>query len=176
MAKEMVHHPDHYQGKGGLEVWQVQEAFTADLKGVIAGDACALIKYACRWPKKNGVEDLKKIIEYANHLIQKLEEEKPAGTSNPNVNLAVLDVEIPSIAGAENILRQLKKIIDYHGRVTVEDFFDLVEVRSPIVDADKYGWTDLSEARVIPTSHGNYCFELPEVHQFTHFIKEKESN
>lgn len=75
MAKEMVHHPEHYQGKGGLEVWQVQEAFTADLTGVIAGDACALIKYACRWPKKNGVEDLKKIIEYANHLIEKLEEE-----------------------------------------------------------------------------------------------------
>ncbi len=78
MAKEMVHHPDHYQGKGGLEVWQVQEAFTADLKGVIAGDACALIKYACRWPKKNGIEDLRKIIEYANHLIKKLEEEQYA--------------------------------------------------------------------------------------------------
>lgn len=30
----------------------------------------SIIKYACRWRDKNGVEDLKKIIHYAEMLIE----------------------------------------------------------------------------------------------------------
>lgn len=75
MAKEMVHHPEHYQSKNGLEVWDVIESFTSDLSGVEAFDAGNIIKYACRWHSKNGVEDLRKVIEYANHLINHLEKE-----------------------------------------------------------------------------------------------------
>ena len=75
MAKEMVHHPDHYQSKNGLEVWDVIEAFTSDLSGVEAFDTGNIIKYACRWHHKNGVEDLKKVREYADHLINHLEKE-----------------------------------------------------------------------------------------------------
>ena len=51
------------------------EAFTADLKGIEATDTGNIIKYACRWKKKNGIEDLEKIIWYAHHLIDCLKEE-----------------------------------------------------------------------------------------------------
>ena len=79
MEKEMVKHPDHYQSDSGLEVWQVIEAFTSHLKGVEAFDTGNIIKYACRWKKKNkkdSIKDLKKIIEYAQHIIEYLEKEK----------------------------------------------------------------------------------------------------
>lgn len=78
MQKEMVSHPDHYQSETGLEVIDVIEAFTFDLDGIEAFDTGNIIKYICRWKKKNGIEDLKKAKFYLDHLIEheeKLEEE-----------------------------------------------------------------------------------------------------
>lgn len=69
----MVSHPPHYQGDNGLEVIDVISAFTSDLIGIEATDTGNIIKYACRWKKKNGVQDLKKIIWYAQHLIDTIE-------------------------------------------------------------------------------------------------------
>lgn len=65
---KMVSHPDHYQSNSGLEVIDVIEAFTANLKGIEATDTGNIIKYACRWKKKNGIQDLRKILWYTNHL------------------------------------------------------------------------------------------------------------
>lgn len=73
---DMVSHPPHYQSASGLEVIDVIDAFTADLTGIEATDTGNILKYACRWKKKNGVEDLKKIVWYAQHLIDKLENNK----------------------------------------------------------------------------------------------------
>ncbi|MCD8372113.1 MAG: DUF3310 domain-containing protein [Clostridia bacterium] len=73
---DYVNHPPHYQTKNGLEVIDIIEACTEDLKGVEATDTGNIIKYACRWKKKNGIEDLKKLIWYANHLINHLQKEE----------------------------------------------------------------------------------------------------
>ena len=73
---EMVSHPKHYQSKSGLEVINVIEAFTEDLKGIEATDTGNIIKYACRWKDKNGIQDIKKIIWYATHLLNHLEEKQ----------------------------------------------------------------------------------------------------
>lgn len=73
LEADMVNHPPHYQSKSGLEVIDVIAAFTDGLNGVEASTTANIIKYACRWKKKNGVEDLKKIVWYANYLINYLE-------------------------------------------------------------------------------------------------------
>lgn len=73
---EMVSHPGHYQSENGLEVIDVIEAFTKDLTGVEATDTGNIIKYACRWHKKNGIQDLEKILWYTTHLIKKLKEKQ----------------------------------------------------------------------------------------------------
>lgn len=49
---KMVSHPDHYISETGMEVIDVIEAFTFDLKGIEATDTANIIKYACRWKKK----------------------------------------------------------------------------------------------------------------------------
>lgn len=69
---KMVSHPDHYQSETGMEVIDVIEAFTFDLKGIEATDTGNIIKYACRWKKKNGIQDLEKILWYTQHLIDHL--------------------------------------------------------------------------------------------------------
>lgn len=73
----MVSHPDHYQSANGLEVIDCIEAFTAGLDGIEATDTGNIIKYACRWKKKNGIQDLEKIIWYTKHLIDHLRDKEP---------------------------------------------------------------------------------------------------
>ena len=65
---KMVSHPAHYQSETGLEVIDVIEAFTFDLKGIEATDTGNIIK----------IQDLEKIMWYTQHLIdhlRKLEKE-----------------------------------------------------------------------------------------------------
>lgn len=69
---KMVSHREHYMSKTGMEVIDVIEAFTDELKGVEATDTGNIIKYACRWKKKNGIQDLEKILWYTQHLIDHL--------------------------------------------------------------------------------------------------------
>lgn len=70
---KMVSHPSHYQSGSGLEVIDVIGAFTEGLEGIEATNTGNIIKYACRWKKKNGIQDLKKIMWYTQHLIEHLE-------------------------------------------------------------------------------------------------------
>ena len=70
-----VNHPDHYKTKTGLETIDVIEAFTDGLVGIEATDTSNIIKYICRWKKKNGLQDLKKAQWYLNHLINHVEKE-----------------------------------------------------------------------------------------------------
>lgn len=76
---DIINHPLHYQSKKGMEVIDVIEAFTEDLEGIEATDTGNIIKYICRWKKKNGIEDLKKIEWYLKHLINYLENKRKTG-------------------------------------------------------------------------------------------------
>lgn len=69
-----VQKPDYYINNN-IEVKDVIKAFTENLEGVKAFYAGNIIKYACRWNKKNGVEDLKKLMRYASLLIDELDGE-----------------------------------------------------------------------------------------------------
>ena len=71
----MVSYPDHYLTSTGLETIDVIEAFTSDLKGIEAVDTGQVLKYICRWKKKNGLQDLQKAMWYLTHLINYVEKE-----------------------------------------------------------------------------------------------------
>ena len=76
----MVSAPSHYQliPSKNVEVLDVIEAATDGLNGIYATDTGNILKYACRWHKKNGKQDVEKIIYYATHLLRKLEEAEEA--------------------------------------------------------------------------------------------------
>lgn len=71
----MVDHPNHYQTESGIEAIDVMEAFTEGMPGPLAVLTSNVIKYICRWHKKNGLQDLKKAQWYLNRLINKIEKE-----------------------------------------------------------------------------------------------------
>ena len=62
--------PSHYASDKGFEVFDVQEAFIHELKGMAASYWCNVVKYILRFQKKNGVEDLKKAKYYLEKLIE----------------------------------------------------------------------------------------------------------
>ena len=81
---DMVSHPSHYQSENGLEVIDVIEAFTSDLKGIEATDTGNIIKYICRWKNKNGLQDLKKAMWYLDHPIEHVEKMNKKNTTRSN--------------------------------------------------------------------------------------------
>lgn len=69
-AMEYVNHPVHY-AQGGMEVIDVIDAFTKECSGEEAFYVGNILKYVCRFKKKNGVEDLRKAEWYLAKLIEK---------------------------------------------------------------------------------------------------------
>lgn len=74
--ESLVSHPSHYQSDSGLEVIDVIKAFTSHLKGFEAIATANVIKYICRWKKKDGIRDLKKAKQYIDFLLNDMEKEK----------------------------------------------------------------------------------------------------
>lgn len=72
-SESRVAHPAHYQTSNGLETIDVMEAFTEDMAGYEAVCTSNVLKYICRWKKKNGLEDLKKAEWYLKRLIERVE-------------------------------------------------------------------------------------------------------
>lgn len=73
---KMVSHPNHYQTDKGLETIDVIEAFTSGLDGIEAFDTGTILKYMCRWKKKNDLQDLNKAMWYLTHLINHVKNNK----------------------------------------------------------------------------------------------------
>jgi len=73
MENDLVNHPTHYRTKNGLETIDVIEAFTDGLNGLEATHTGNVLKYMCRWKKKNGLIDLKKARWYLDRLIEQVE-------------------------------------------------------------------------------------------------------
>lgn len=72
-GKDNVVSPNHYVTDKGFEVFDVQEAFIHELKGMAASYWCNVVKYILRFQRKNGVEDLKKAKYYLEKLIEEEE-------------------------------------------------------------------------------------------------------
>lgn len=70
-----VEKPEHYNTNlpEGVEAIDIIAAQTEHLSGLRAVCHANLLKYALRWQKKNGVEDLKKGAFYLNRLIEEIE-------------------------------------------------------------------------------------------------------
>ena len=145
---KMVSHPEHYQSKNGLEVIDVIEAFTSDLNGIEATDTGNILKYACRWKRKNGVQDLKKIMWYTQHLIDHLEESKDHKTDDKIVlNICGLKVgdkiNIP-LGNLGTFMATLQKITDDEALFIFDDY---VAKRPMNEDGDNIGGYSQSDLK-----------------------------
>ena len=61
---------------------------------------------------------------------------------------------------AEEVLTHMDELIDMYGMVTVADLCDLVGESSAYTD-NRYGWTNIRNAKVVRERGGGYILELP---------------
>lgn len=156
---KMVSHPDHYQSESGLEVIDVIKAFTSDLKGIEATDTGNIIKYACRWKRKNGIQDLEKIIWYAQHLIDHLK----ATTKDKSI--------FETRKEAEEFLTECDNVLNEYGYLSVADVKILMGDNTNVIGDSYIGWTDLTDAKVVKIAEG-YIVVFPKETKFS----KKETN
>ena len=174
---DMVNHPDHYKTKSGLETIDVIEAFTDDLSGGEATNTGNVIKYICRWKKKNGLEDLEKARWYLNRLIdlvKKKEEESRTKNGPQGANVfcrSYNDIVFSNRGDAEEVLSEMLEILEHFEVVSVADLFDLAGFSFKYTD-EKYGWTNLQDARVERVC-GGYTIRLPKATNID-LMKKKE--
>ena len=174
---DMVNHPDHYKTKNGLETIDVIEAFTDGLNGGEATNTGNVIKYICRWKKKNGLEDLKKARWYLNRLIdlvKKNEEEGRTKNGPQGANVCFRsynDIVFSNRGDAEEALSEMLEILKHFKVVSVADLFDMAGVSCNYTD-NNYGWTNLQDARVERVYDG-YVIRLPRATKID-WVKKKE--
>jgi hypothetical protein len=70
------------------------------------------------------------------------------------------DIVFEDRGDAEYILDQLRDVLQRYRVARVSDMFELARQASPYT-ANRYGWTDLSMARVMPT-RGGYMIKMPK--------------
>ena len=137
---KMVSHPDHYQSANGLEVIDCIEAFTAGLDGIEATDTGNIIKYACRWKKKNGIQDLEKILWYTQHLIDHLRNKEAENCKSQKGYM--LPFEFILECDAKEALDNLMDMAKEDGYVTVADVYDVSDLSDWVVARDlSIGWS-----------------------------------
>lgn len=91
---------------------------------------------------------------------------KPAGytasaplSRQSRANHDFSDIIVETRVEAEEVIDHLIEMIKMYGTAKVSDLYDLVGLTGTFTD-DRWGWTDLREARVRPT-RGGYLLDLP---------------
>ena len=82
-----------------------------------------------------------------------------AGENRP-ANGGVKSILYRTRSDAEAVLRILYEQIDMYGEVSVMQFYDASDIDSQFPDA-KWGWTDLSSARIYPIP-GGFTIQMPK--------------
>lgn len=94
-------------------------------------------------------------VSYRNYYERDSREERCSERKRYNYDEILLD----SRGEAEEVLVKMDEIVDKYGTISVADFYELVGVSGNYTD-NKYGWTNIRDAKVIRTRDG-FIIKLP---------------
>lgn len=83
------------------------------------------------------------------------------GYSQPIERNSMDIYRLPSRVEAEEVLFNLRMLIDQYGHATVADYYEMIGKTGSYTD-NKWGWTSLAHARIERASGGGYYIELPK--------------
>ena len=84
----------------------------------------------------------------------------PRGRANHRFD----EITIPTRGEAEQILDTMLQLVDQYDSATVADLYDACGISRDHTDL-KWGWTDLTEARIEPARGGGYILDMPRAEQ-----------
>lgn len=98
-------------------------------------------------------------VSYRDYYDDKDRDRRPRSESRVSSRFDYDEIVIESRGDAEAVLDQLDDLIERYGYARVLDLYDAVELTPPYT-SNKYGWTDLRGAKVVPVRDG-FVFKLP---------------
>lgn len=121
----------------------ISDVFTNGIDMLLYGES--------RSKKKNQTS-----VSYKNYYERDNRDERYSERKRPyNYDEIVID----NRGEAEEVLARMDELIDVYGTVSVADFYELVGASGSYTD-NKYGWTNIRDARVVRTRDG-YIIKLP---------------
>ena len=121
----------------------ISDVFTNGIDMLLYGES--------RSKKKNQTS-----VSYKNYYERDNRDERYSERKRPyNYDEIVID----NRGEAEEVLARMDELIDVYGTVSVADFYELVGASGSYTD-NKYGWTNIRDARVVRTRDG-YIVKLP---------------
>lgn len=87
--------------------------------------------------------------------------QKPSANKKNSQTKGFQNLSFDFRADAENVLNKMKAEIEQFGLVSAGDMYDMADVSTDNFMLNKYGWTDLSNARVLRGADG-FMIDLPQ--------------
>lgn len=102
-------------------------------------------------------------ISYANYYNTPLQQPQQGNAQQRLTSMySYADIEFDRRADAETVLYRMMELLSMYHSVSVGDMFDLAGITSPNGYTDqKFGWTDVSMARVVPVGGKFRIYGLP---------------
>ena len=163
---KMVSNPSHYQTKSGLEAIDVIKAFTEDLTGYEAVATANVLRYILRWKKKNGIQDIEKVIWYATDLLEYLKglkkPEEIVDIDDLDLFLNYEELHFSSSSEMNEVAMQIYSAYQNWGKVTLYHLLSFLHL-NPDEDLLNYGW-DCLDKIVFKCSADNheYVISMPK--------------
>lgn len=98
---------------------------------------------------------------YSSSIARERDKDREADRRNRSA-LDYDDIEFASRGDAVLVLESMNDILDRYGVVSIGDYYDLAGWSNYNTCIHKYGWTNLSSAKVICTWNGRYIIEFPK--------------
>lgn len=109
--------------------------------------------------KKNGSK-----VSYQRYYEDRRDDRRDYGRPRAAGGFEYDDIIFETRGDADLVLDQLDASIATYGLVSVADLYDLAGITCPSYTANKYGWTDLRNAKSVRTRDG-YILQLPRTVQ-----------
>lgn len=98
-------------------------------------------------------------ISYRDYTNPSRRDERSYGSTRTASGYTYDDIVVETRGEAESVLARMDEIMEEYEQVRVADLYDLVGISGDYTD-NKYGWTNIRNARVVRTRDG-YKIEMP---------------
>jgi hypothetical protein len=98
-------------------------------------------------------------ISYRDYSNASRRDERSYGSTRTASGYSYDDIVVETRGEAESVLARMDEIMEEYEQVRVADLYDLVGISGDYTD-NKYGWTNIRNARVVRTRDG-YKIEMP---------------
>ena len=107
----------------------------------------------------NGKRPTADKISYRDYNNVSRRDDRSYGSTRTTSGYSYDDVVVETRGEAESVLQRMDEIMEEYEQVRVADLYDLVGISGDYTD-NKYGWTNIRNARVVRTRDG-YKIEMP---------------